>query len=169
MEYLTVESFDFRAEEIYCAYSTSFPPDEQRSEQQFRALFNNPRVRVVSVLDHLQKVGYLIIWELTGFVFLEHFEIFSEFRSRNYGSQIVTELYRDYSHMVLEAEPADLSSDAARRISFYEKNGFTVIDRDYVQPAYDADKNPLNLWLMANWLPDKTDWIREELYDVVYR
>ncbi len=169
MEYLEVQLCDdFRATSIYDSYCETFPADERRCEKQFRALFTNPKVKVYSVLDELKNIGYLICWELTDFVFLEHFEIFSEFRSNKYGAQIIADLFKDYSRIVLEAEPATLSTDAERRISFYEKNGFGVIDESYVQPPYDAEKNPLDLWLLANWNPEKTDWIKEEIYDVVY-
>ncbi len=119
-------------------------------------------------LEDLKNIGYLITWKLTNFVFIEHFEIFSEFRSLKYGSEIIGHLYKNYSHIVLEAEPADQDETAARRISFYERNGFMVIDENYVQPCYAPDKNSLSLWLLANWQPEKTDWIKEEIYDVVY-
>ncbi|WP_332023798.1 GNAT family N-acetyltransferase [Kaistella sp.] len=169
MEYLQITSFDdYRVQEIYKSYCETFPEDERRSEQQFRHLFSNPRVKVFSVLKDLKNIGYLISWELTNFVFIEHFEIFSEFRSLKYGSEIISHLYKNYSHIVLEAEPEDQDENAARRISFYEKNGFMVIDENYVQPCYDPEKNSLNLWLLANWQPEKTDWIKEEIYDVVY-
>lgn len=169
MEYLEINHHeDFRAVEIYKSYRESFPLDEQRSEKQFRALFSNPKVKVFSVLHELENIGYLICWEMTDFVFLEHFEIFSEFRSKKYGSQIIKDLFKKYSRIILEVEPAELNHDAKRRISFYEENGFSVVDENYVQPPYDPEKNELNLWLLANWNPEKTDGIKEEIFDVVY-
>ena len=169
MEYLQVSTADdFRADYIYKSYCSSFPEDERRSQDQFRQLFSNPKVKVHTILNDLDNIGYLICWELTDFVFIEHFEIFSEFRSLKFGSDMLSHLYRTYSHIVLEAEPQHLNEDAARRIAFYKRNGFSVIDESYVQPCYEAGKNPLNLWLLANWQPEKTDWIKEEIYDVVY-
>jgi ribosomal protein S18 acetylase RimI-like enzyme len=169
MEYLHVPSADdFRSKEIYRSYCETFPADERRGETKFRHLFNNPKVKVLTVLDGLNNVGYLITWELTNFVFIEHFEIFSQFRSQKFGSEIIAHLFKNYSHIVLEAEPEDLDEDARRRIEFYRKNGFSVIDDTYMQPGYEPGKNPLHLWLLANWNPEKTDWIREEIYDVVY-
>ena len=74
MEYLQINSFDdYRVEEIYKSYCETFPEDERRSEQQFRHLFSNPRVKVFSVLKDLKNIGYLISWELTNFVFIEPF------------------------------------------------------------------------------------------------
>lgn len=169
MEYLQVSAADdFRAEHIYKSYCSTFPEDERRSEDQFRQLFKNPKVKVLAILNELDNIGYLVLWELTDFVFIEHFEIFSEFRSLKYGSEMLAHLFRTYSHIVLEAEPEHLNDDAVRRIAFYSKNGFSVIDENYVQPCYEEGKNSLQLLLLANWAPEKTDWIKEEIYDVVY-
>ena len=100
---------------------------------------------------------------------MEHFEIFSEYRSLKYGSEIIADLFRDYSYIILEAEPETLNSDAQRRIDFYKRNGFKIIDEQYIQPSYGEGKSPLKLWLLANWQPEKIDWIKEEIYDIVYR
>ena len=119
MEYLQVTSFDdFRAQEIFESYCQTFPEDERRSEKQFRCLFSNPKVKVFSILHDLQNIGYIIAWELTNFVFIVHFEIFSEFRSMKFGSEIIAHLFKNYSHIVLEAEPENFDENAKRRIAF---------------------------------------------------
>ncbi len=169
MEYLQIPTYDdYRAVEIYASYCVTFPPDERRSEQQFSKLFSNPCVKVCSILHELKNIGYIISWELTGFVFIEHFEIFSDFRSLKYGSDVISHLFKSYTHIVLEAEPENLDENARRRIEFYRRNGFEVIDENYEQPCYEPSKSALKLWLLANWQPEKTDWIKEEIYDVVY-
>lgn len=169
MEYLQITTHeDYRVADIYKSYCETFPPDERRGEAQFEDLFSHQKVKVFSVLKDLEAVGYLVLWELTNFVFVEHFEIFSPFRSLKYGSEILRDLYRDYSHIVLEVEPEGTSEDAHRRVEFYRKNGFTIIDENYQQPCYTPDKNPLPLWLMANWQPEQPLHVKEEIYDVVY-
>lgn len=170
MEFIPITSFDdFRTNEIFQSYCQTFPEDERRNEEQFRHLFSNPKVKILSVLEDLKEIGYVISWELTNFVFIEHFEIFSEFRSKKYGSEIIAHLFKNYSHIVLEVKPESLSEDAKRRISFYQKNGFVLIDETYIQPSYELGKNPLELWLLANWQPENIHWIKEELCDVVYK
>lgn len=160
---------DFRAKEIYTSYCETFPEDERRCESQFQDLFSNPCVKVVSVLDDLQTVGYLIIWELSDSVFIEHFEIFSEYRSMKYGSEIIREILKEHSNIILEAEPENLDQEAASRLQFYKKNGFTIVDETYMQPSYGEGKKSLNLWLLCNKSPECTDRMKEEIYDVVYR
>lgn len=170
MEFIQVISpEDFRTVEIYSSYCTTFPECERRSEVQFQDLFSKENVKVYSVLDDLKTVGYIIIWELSDGVFVEHFEIFSEFRSMKYGTEIISKLFRDYSNIILEAEPENLNEDSKRRIAFYQKNGFAVIDANYMQPSYGDGKQSLNLWLLCNWKPENVLRIKEEIYDTVYR
>lgn len=38
----------------------------------------------------------------------------------------------------------------------------------YVQPSYGEGKQPLDLWLLANYSPADLKKIKEEIYDVVY-
>lgn len=169
MEFNNVSSTqDYRAAEIFSSYCNAFPEDERRCERQFNELFDNNKVKIVSILNGLQNVGYMICWELSNFVFVEHFEIFSEFRSQKFGTESIRELFKNYSKIVLEAEPEFLDEISKNRVAFYKKNGFTVIDENYLQPAYENGKNPVPLWLLANFSPDKTDLLRDEIYDVVY-
>lgn len=170
MEYLEIAAFDdYRVEAIYFSYCTTFPEDERRNQKQFNALFNHPKAKIFSVLNDLNTIGYLVVWELSHFAFVEHFEIFEEHRSKKYGSEIIGDLAKKYAHLILEVEPEHFSDDAKRRIGFYEKNGLEVIDKDYIQPSYDVGKNSLSLWLMANWQPEQKEQIKEEIYDIVYR
>lgn len=160
---------DFRAEEIFRHYSETFPQEERRSERQFQQLFHNDLAKVYTILNGLQTVGYAIIWKLSNFAFLEHFEVFKEFRNQNLGSKILSSLYEKFGKIVLESEPPTLNETAKRRIDFYERNGFNLIDEDYVQPSYGDGKNPVPLWLLGNWKPENAGMIKEEIYDVVYR
>ncbi|WP_304343627.1 GNAT family N-acetyltransferase [Chryseobacterium koreense] len=169
MEFLQLTSpEDFRAKNIYESYCASFTEDERRSEKQFQQLFAHPKVKVFSVIDQFENIGYLILWELSNFSFVEHLEIFVEHRNKKYGSEMMKMLFKDFSRLVLEAEPENQDDNSKRRISFYQKNGFTIIDETYMQPSYGEGKKPLNLLLFANWKPESLERIKEEIYDVVY-
>ena len=50
--------------------------------------------------------------------------------------------------MVLEIEPPN-SETQSKRISFYEKSGFKLDKRDYMQPPYSPDKNHVKMFLMS--------------------
>ena len=169
MEFLPITSAeDYRVRNIYTSYSSTFPTDEQRDWKQFTALFSNPHVKVISVLHESRAIGYLIIWELSSYVFVEHFEVFEAFRSQKLGSHITGYLFENYPRIILEIEPDHLGDDAKRRYSFYLKNGFTLIDEMYVQPSYGEGKKSLDLWLLANYTPEDLKRVKDEIYDVVY-
>ncbi|NIF07633.1 GNAT family N-acetyltransferase [Chryseobacterium sp. Tr-659] len=169
MEFLPIISpEDLRAQEIYASYTTTFPVDEQRDKEQFVSLFSNPQVKFMSVIHESETIGYLILWELSSFVFVEHFEVFEAFRSKKLGSHIIRHLSENYPHVILEIEPADLSDDAARRYSFYQRNNFSLIDTTYIQPSYGEGKKSLNLWLLANYTPENVEEIKKEICDIIY-
>ena len=48
----------------------------------------NKETLVFSLVNGIDNIGYLIGWQLSHFIFIEHFEIFQEFRGKNYGSEI---------------------------------------------------------------------------------
>lgn len=169
MEFIHLtDSEDFRAGAILEAYNSTFPENERRDAAQFNKLFNHSHAKIFCILNELECIGYVVVWELSNFTFLEHFEVYEKFRNQNFGAKILSLLFEKYGKLVLEAEPETESETAKRRIDFYKRNCYNVIDENYVQPSYGEGKSPLNLWLLANWQPGKTDWIKEEIYDVVY-
>lgn len=169
MEFLQITSSeDHQIKDIYYSYSTTFPEDERRDWDQFVKLFTNPHVKIISVLHESKAIGYLIFWELSNYIFVEHFEVFEEFRSQKLGSHITGYLFKNYPRIILEIEPAHLGEDAQRRYSFYQKNGFSLIEEMYVQPSYGEGKQPLDLWLLANYSPEDLKKVKEEIYDIVY-
>lgn len=153
---------------IYSAYEKTFPVDERRDKEQFLELIENPDCFIYAVKNDNDFVGYLILWKLEEFHFLEHFEVFEEFRNLKLGSQILGELKEKFGELILESEPKDLGEMAERRINFYIRNGFSVISEDYVQPSYSEGKNSLKLFLLSNFLVKEVKGIVEELHSKVY-
>lgn len=159
---------DYRVQQIFKSYSTSFPEDERREWHQFVKLFEHPNVKVISVLNDNDNIGYLIIWKLSNYVFVEHFEVFSEFRNQKLGSHITGYLFKNHPRIILEIEPEHLNDDAKRRFLFYQRNGFNLIDEMYIQPSYGEGKKSLELWLLANYTPENLKEVKDEIYDIVY-
>ncbi|WP_312075337.1 GNAT family N-acetyltransferase [Chryseobacterium sp.] len=169
MEFLQVTSpDDYRVGKIYNSYINSFPEDERRDWTKFVALFTHPKVKVFSVLHENNNSGYVVIWELSDFTFVEHFEVFNEYRNLKIGSQILDILKQNYPRIILEIEPEHLSEDAKRRFSFYQRNGFSLIDEMYLQPSYGDGKKKLELWLLANYKPLDLKLTIDEIHDIVY-
>jgi ribosomal protein S18 acetylase RimI-like enzyme len=153
---------------IYQSYCQSFPEDERRGEKQFQNLWHNPITQIYSITIDDGMIGYLITWELNDGVFIEHFEVFSEFRNKKYGSEILYEFSKIHPKLVLESEPSDLNELAKRRIAFYERNQFSIIDKQYIQPAYDCHKKSLPLYLLSSFEVENITELSKEIHEKVY-
>ena len=154
---------------IFSAYESTFPADERRDEVQFLALLENPDSFIFSVKNDEIHVGYVILWKLEDCHYLEHFEVFEEFRNLKLGSQILAELKEKFGNIVLESEPKDLDEMAERRINFYLRNGFSIISEDYIQPSYGPGKSSMNLFLLSNFSVEEQLKIEKELHAKVYQ
>ena len=154
---------------IFAAYESTFPEDERRDESQFLALLENPDSFIFSVKNDENHVGYVILWKLENCYYLEHFEVFEEFRNLKLGSQILAELKEKFGNIVLESEPSHLDEMAERRINFYLRNGFSIISEDYIQPSYGPGKNSMNLFLLSNFAVTEVRTIEKELHSKVYQ
>lgn len=169
MKFTTLSDFkNEKAQKILRAYTTTFPPEERRSEEQFSALFSTENVSIESIQEHNEAIGYLVLWHLSDFVFVEHFEVFHQYRNRKLGEKILTTLHTIYPKIVLESEPDSLSEIAQRRIHFYQRNGFSIVDKNYMQPSYGEGKAAINLYLLANFIPPKNDELLQEIHHKVY-
>lgn len=155
-------------ESIYKSYCDAFPEDERRNETQFWKLLNNAFVSINSIENGKEKLGYIIIWQLSSAVFIEHFEIFPALRGKALGGELLSYLLNKYPLVILESEPDFLNTIAGRRIAFYKRNGFVILDKDYIQPAYSDNKKPLNLYLMGNKIPEDLPTLKKEIKEIVY-
>lgn len=152
--------------EIYSVYVSSFPEDEKRDEEQFYALFQNPKVQVFSVVYDQNFIAYFITWQLDDFVFIEHFEVY---RNLKLGSVIFQQFSEIFPKLVLESEPENIGELAIRRLGFYDRNGFSIVEKNYTQPAYSEKKQDLKLYLLSNFKIDAIAPIVQKIYKVVYQ
>ena len=153
---------------IFSRYEKTFPENERRDKEQFLDLAEDPDAFVFLIKNEDETIGYSVIWELKDFYFLEHFEVFEEFRGQSFGSQILKELSDIYPKIVLETEHGNLNEIAKRRVSFYQRNGFSIIDNNYIQPKYSEEKKSLPLLLLANFTTPNPQKIATEIHNNVY-
>lgn len=159
---------DIFIKKIYTSYCETFPADERRNENQFYQLFQEPHCKIITIHYNQCTVGYLIIWEFDEFTFLEHFEIFQEFRNQKLGSKVLLSLTEIHPKILLESEPAHLGEIAFKRIEFYKRNGFRVLNQDYIQPAYDSTKKDIKLWLLGNYEIVPINTVIKKIHELVY-
>ena len=133
-------------------YSQSFPIDEQRPTHDIaRLMETDERYIAHAITDGASGpfLGLLTTWHFGDFIYIEHFALAPQYRSRGYGSIALRKFIQEHPcPVILEAEPP---TDALtrRRVQFYERNGFTLYDYPYVQPPYTPERNPVVLRLMG--------------------
>ena len=151
-------------------YNSAFPADERRDVKSLEKLLDNKHFEFHYLIDGDELAGFISIWQLTDFVFVEHFAVFPHLRSSGIGSRVIRKVTDSYNiPVILEIERPD-TKQAERRLDFYLKNGFQVIKIDYTQPTYGPDKEPVPAHLLGNsgLNPDQVQRIVTELYSTVY-
>ena len=159
-------------EQIQRLLELSFPVDERRSAQAQRLVFEDPRFRCLVLEDGDRILGFMTVWQFDGWAFAEHLTTDPSVRNQGFGSQILQAVITSVEGpLCLEVELPETDM-AKRRIGFYQRNGFTLNEYPYIQPAYAPDQNPVPLLLMTTDGPiDPTQYemIRDTLYREVYK
>ena len=154
---------------IYAEMEKNFIADERRDKKDAEKILGSEKFSIyLANNDDGVNVGFVTVWELTNFAFVEHFVIYERYRNKGYGGEALFELKKKYNALVLEAEPP-LSGIQKRRIAFYERNGFLINPQKYIQPSYRIGGRGVELILMS--FPSRlADFLATvcEVYENVY-
>lgn len=169
IERLSEADFD----QVFSLMERSFPEDERRDYNGQRELFSEPAYNLYAKRspedDGLQ--AFLALWELGDMAYIEHFAVDPQCRNGGLGGKILQKVIEEsQTRIVLEVEPPETEM-AARRIGFYERNGFTYNDYLYMQPPIAEGRNAIPLRLMTTGgALDEAEFsgIRDLLYEKVY-
>lgn len=157
-------------EQMWSIYVDSFPMEERRDISGQRRILENPLYHLHPLRHHGEVVGFVALWDIKQFVFVEHLAIKRTIRGHGYGSQTIKRLTAKYSHIVLEVE-SPTTQIARRRIHFYQKHGFHLNPYKYDQPPYVAGQASVPLLLMTFPKPvdmEQFHCIEKTLRTVVY-
>lgn len=161
-------------DKLYNIMETSFPTDEYRPYEEQKALLENPLYHPYVLAD--EETGglkaFIAVWNFTSFSFVEHFAVNPSYRNLGLGSQMLQELQSMLPHQIcLEVELPETEM-AARRIGFYQRNGFFYNDYPYMQPSISEGRNPIPLRIMTSGQAIALEdflHIKEVLYTEVYK
>ena len=169
---MTWELTPLKAEDFDRAFSQiekSFIPEERRDREDARELFLSGKYEILLLASDSRDVGFVTVWHLPSFVFLEHFVIYEENRNRGLGTLALSLIKKRYDRLVLEAELPEQEIQK-RRIAFYERCGFVQNYEPYIQPPYRKGEKGVPLRLMS-YPVALTSFIstRDEIYKFVYK
>lgn len=137
-------------DEFVNLYVTAFPSDERREISELINIQGIENYSLLQITFNEKFIGFLELWEFKKFLFLEHLAILSEEQQKGYGTEVLKSiLLSSVRPVILEAEPpADTLS--AKRIHFYQRAGFNILNFDYTQPPYYPGKNAVPMLLLSN-------------------
>lgn len=165
---MTESEFD----RVFALMEESFPSDERRPYEEQKALLSRPEYRIEVWEEDGCICGFAAVWELDGFLFLEHLAVNPKDRNCGIGAKILQELLaKEMLPLCLEVELPETEL-AARRIGFYERNGLCYNEYDYTQPPISKGKEPVPLRIMTSGgtvTEDEFIRIKQFLYKRVYR
>lgn len=169
LKQLEINDFD----KIYKIMEDSFPVDERRTYDEQKALLSNPSYYIyVEESDDLQGIqGFMAVWQFDEVAFIEHFAVDVRFRNSGIGSRMLQYIRKIISGRICLEVELPHNDIAKNRISFYERNGFTYNNYQYVQPSISIGRNPIPLRIMTTdggLNSEEFNEIKNLLYDKVY-
>ncbi len=158
---------------VYAILEESFPPDERRPYSLQKQLLDRDDYQILVLRDEDSRsiCAIMAVYTLEHFIFLEHFAVHAKCRSQGLGAMLLQELIRRTDKPVcLEAEPP-AANLAARRIRFYERNGFFLNPYPYRQPSLAPGQGAVPLQIMSSsgilsW--EEFQAVKDTLYRQVY-
>ena len=149
MEYLHLQTTsDTHLPFVKELYHSAFPQNERRDWAQLLEMITSVPAMKLELIQAERPIGFIISWKFADWCFIEHFAIDSGNRGKKYGEKVIQDFMENHK-LLLEVEPPD-STDAVRRISFYERLGLSTLSFDYRQPCYRNPGVSYRLLLMSN-------------------
>lgn len=150
-------------------YEESFPEEERRRIGQLKELIQNEPAMYFNAIECDGELsGLFVYWDMEDFYYLEHLAVYPAMRNKKIGQQVLDYVATHLKGLrLLEVEPA-ADEMTTRRVNYYRRNGYDVLDETYVQPSYHDAGDACPLWIMGNEpsarLAEFTARIKEQVY-----
>ncbi len=141
--------------QVFEKMKAAFPYEERRDYIDQQECMNDERFKFLEIFNDAQAVGFTALWDLEGFLFIEHIAIDPDKRSGGYGSKAIELIKCTFNKpVILEAE-APKTEQQIKRIRFYDRLGFKINDFQYEQPSYHGGEGvPLKILSYPELLSD---------------
>lgn len=125
-------------------YEEAFPAEERRPAANRHPADPAFRFYNISTKEY-PEAGLITTWDFGSFRYVEHFAIDKSLRGSGIGADAIDALG---GTVLLEVEPPGTGEQALRRIEFYKRHGFHLLDYPYFQPPYSSELPGVELRLM---------------------
>ena len=171
IQLLSVTNPDKLNFEFMQIYESSFPEDERREWGQLLELFGNKQFNLYEIYIQEKFIGFISVWDLMEFSFIEHFAITDTEQGKGYGTQALNRVLSMSSRPVILEVEEPFTETARKRISFYERLNFSLHTGSYFQPPYSIGKSSVKMQLMS--YPKKIETsdfekTKAQIHDSVY-
>ena len=126
-----------------------FPSNEMKDRQQMEDLLKEHER-----YHKWESSEYVVTYaEFSTFIFIDYLLVNAQRRGQGIGSQILDRFKHWGKILIVEVEPPDVGQpEAAKRVAFYEKNGFRLA-KNIAYTRSEADGTPYSLDIYY-WSPD---------------
>ena len=148
-------------------YEEAFPEEERRDIGQLEKLLRTETAMNFNAVEcDGGLAGLFVYWDFTTFYYLEHLAVSTDMRNRKIGQQVLDWVKEHLKGVrILEVEPAE-TEIACRRINYYQRNGYVVLDKAYLQPAYRKEGGEFPLWIMGNEVSQPAEVLKEQIQTI---
>ncbi|WP_288353425.1 GNAT family N-acetyltransferase [uncultured Bacteroides sp.] len=172
LQFIPLHTTDQSYEFVENLWHESFPESERREDEPQRDnVDHNDAFTCYLIAEDTLQIGFITVWTLEGFSYVEHLATSPLVRNKGYGRKIMEELRNQFPKLLLLEVEKPVDEMSRRRIGFYQRCGFRLCEKDYVQPPYRKGGESLPMFLMYAGTDDITEGfasIRDEIYEKVY-
>jgi ribosomal protein S18 acetylase RimI-like enzyme len=163
------EPTDIRLQKLIPLYMEAFPEEERRNIKQLERLIREKTEMHFNAIETDGVLaGLFIYWDMQDFYYLEHLAVFTSMRNLKVGQQVLDYIAEHLDGTrLLEVEPTT-DEMTTRRVNYYRRNGYEILDKTYMQPSYDEDIEVGNLWIMGSRKSDRLQEFIERIKQVAY-
>lgn len=142
---------DATFQKLVALYTEAFPAEERREIAQLEELLREETLMSFNAVEcDGELAGLFVYWDFGTFYYLEHLAVYAEMRNKKIGQQVLDWVKEHLQGIrLLEVEPAE-TEIATRRINYYQRNGYLILDKNYMQPSYRPGGEAFPLWVMGN-------------------
>lgn len=162
-------SFSYKDQAVEL-YQSAFPEEERRPTKQWLQLNEeNPYFQILLIEHEGKFAGIFAYWDFSDFIYVEHFATSPLLRGKGLGRDVMESFVKrhDGVPIILEVE-LPKTSIALRRIGFYERQGFTIINKPYTQPPYPGQTVGLPLHIMSTDAVYASECF-DQIVDIIHR